>query len=171
LMVTATIIVLQPAPQPKLHSGWMWVSFLSSGFLQGLIGVGGPSMVLWVQAHDWSTRRSRAFLFAMYLISLLPALLLLWLVFEERIVQPAITATGLIPLLLVITWLGLRFGSSLGRRRLRRVTLALLLLIGLSSLIAPWLRVAPPAAEAPGGGPATESSPPTPHEEASSHGA
>lgn len=96
-------------------------------------------MVFWVQAHDWGTKQARAFLFAMYLISIAPALLILYFFFGDRIISPALVAAALIPLMLVVTYLGLHFGTWLGRRRLRRVTLFLLLLLGASGLFAPWL--------------------------------
>ena len=43
------------------------------------------------------------------------------------------------PLLLVVTYYGLRLGTKLGRDRLRLVSFGLLLMMGLSGLAAPWL--------------------------------
>ena len=97
-------------------------------------------MVLWVQCHDWDTKRSRGFLFTMYLISLGPAFICLGLYFGSRVLVPGLTAMLTIPLLLWLTSLGLKFGTRLGQERLRRLTLGLLLLMGLAGLAAPWLR-------------------------------
>ena len=96
-------------------------------------------MVFWVQAHDWDTRRMRAFLFAMYLVSILPAMLVLYLFFGNRIIQPSLVAATTIPLLVLVTGAGLKFGTWLGRVRLRRVTLGLLLVMGIAGLAAPLL--------------------------------
>lgn len=137
LVVTLAIIVFRPQPHDSLHPAWGWLAFLLSGFLQGLVGMGGPAMVLWVQAHDWGTRRTRGFLFAMYLISLLPALGVLYCFFGNRIVVAAVGATILIPWLWIVSQAGLKTGTWLGRDRLRRVTLGLLLLMGISGLAAP----------------------------------
>lgn len=137
--MTLAILAFRPAPRERLHPLWAWIAFPISGFLQGLVGMGGPAMVFWVQAHDWGTKQSRAFLFAMYLTSIVPALGILYLFFGDRIFAPALVAAAMIPLLLVATYLGLQFGTWLGRRRLRRVTLVLLLLLGLSGLAAPWM--------------------------------
>jgi len=104
-----------------------------------LVGMGGPAMVLWVQAHDWGTKRVRGFLFVMYLLSILPALVILYLFFGDRVIRPGLIAAALTPLLLLVTYAGLQFGTWLGRKRLRSVTLWLLLLMGLSGLAAPWL--------------------------------
>ncbi len=139
LAVTLAIILLRPKPRPKLNPIWAFIAFPISGFLQGLVGMGGPAMVFWVQAHDWGTKQTRAFLFAMYLISIAPALGVLYFVFGNRILQAGLIAAGLIPLLLVVTYFGLRFGTKLGRERLRRVTLILLFLMGLAGLAAPCL--------------------------------
>jgi hypothetical protein len=139
LLVTLLIIGLRPRPREHLGLGWTLLAFSASGFLQGIVGMGGPAMVLWVQGHDWDTKRSRGFLFTMYLISLAPAIGCLGYFFGSRIVVPGITAALTVPLLIWITSLGLRAGTSLGRHRLRRLTLLLLVLLGLAGLAAPWL--------------------------------
>jgi uncharacterized protein len=139
LAMTLAIIWFHPKPRPQIHRAWSWIVFPLSGFLQGLVGMGGPAMVFWVQAHDWDTRRSRVFLFVMYSVSLVPALAILYWVFGDRIIQPGLVATFLIPILWVVTLAGLKFGTWLGQQRLRRVTLALLVLMGLAGLAAPLL--------------------------------
>ena len=140
LMVTLAVISFKPSPREKLHPGWALLAFPVSGFFQGLVGMGGPAMVFWVQAHDWSTQKTRAFMFAMYLISILPGLLILYWFFGNRILSAGLIAALMIPLLLGVTVIGLRVGTRLGRARLRRVSLGLLLIIGAAGLAAPWLR-------------------------------
>ena len=66
------------------------------------------------------------------------ALAVLAWVFGMRIFSAGLVSALIIPLLLVVTHFGLRFGSQLGRQRLKRVTLALLLLMGLAGLLTPW---------------------------------
>jgi uncharacterized protein len=138
LVITLAICVFRPVPRQSLHPGWGILAFPISGFLQGLVGMGGPAMVLWVQAHDWNTRQSRGFLFAMYLISMIPAIAMLYVAFGDRIIEPSLIAFAMTPLLLVSTSLGLSAGTKLGRNRLRRITLAVLIFIGACGLIAPW---------------------------------
>ena len=137
LAATIAIIVFRPEPRERLSPIWGLLAFPLSGFLQGLVGMGGPAMVFWTQAHDWSSREVRSFLFAMYLVSIIPALGILYFFFGNRIIQPGLATAALIPLLLLVTYFGVRFGTRLGRRRLRRVTLGLLLMIGLAGLAAP----------------------------------
>ena len=102
LLVTLAIIFIRPRPQPTLHRAWAWMAFPISGILQGLVGMGGPAMVFWVQAHDWSTRESRGFMFAMYLISIAPALLVLYLFFGNQIIEPMVAAGLTSPLLPIV---------------------------------------------------------------------
>lgn len=138
LAATLATIAIRPTPRPSIPPFWSWVTFPLSGIVQGMVGMGGPVMVFWVQAHDWNTGRSRGFLFAMYLISIGPALFVLWLAFGDRLNSPAIIATCSLPLLGIATHLGLKVGSWLGRERLRAVTLGLLLITGIVGLAAPW---------------------------------
>ena len=141
LLIALTVLItwFRPRPRQRLHPLWAWVAFPLSGFMQGVVGMGGPAMVFWVQAHDWGTRRSRGFLFAMYLSSLAPALMILGVVFGPDAMQAGITSALAIPILLAVTQLGLRAGTKLGRKRLKRVTLALLFLFGLSGVLSPWI--------------------------------
>ena len=141
IVLTLSISWFRPKPKYHLHPIWAWIAFPLSGFMQGVVGMGGPAMVFWVQAHDWGTRRSRGFLFAMYLSSLLPALTILGLVFGASVFKAGIISALTIPLLLYITQLGLRAGTRLGRERLKRITLVLLFLMGLSGLLTPWIQV------------------------------
>lgn len=138
--LAVAMIILRPKPQAAISPVYSVPAFFLSGFLQGLIGMGGPPMVFWVQAHDWSTQRSRGFLFSMYLISLLPAFLTLYLVFGTRIGPSMLMSLFLVPWLLVVTWFGLRIGTRLGRERLRYVTLVLLVLLGLVAVLSPYLK-------------------------------
>ena len=139
IVCVLALLVFKPKPQDELHIGWTWLAFLSSGFFQGCTGTGGPMMVLWVQAHDWSTKRTRAFLFAMYLMTVLPALVLLYVGFQDEIVAPICSSLLALPVLFGMTLLGLQLGTWLGRNRLRKVTMALLLVIGVTSFASPWL--------------------------------
>ena len=57
---------------------WLVLTFGGSGILQGLSGMSGPPMVLWVHGQRYSADRARAFLFAMYISNFLPQLCLVW---------------------------------------------------------------------------------------------
>jgi len=139
LIATFVMLWLRPVPRPHLHPVWSWIAFPVSGYFQGLVGIGGPPMVLWVQAHDWDTRQSRVFLFSMYLISIIPALAVLLAFFGQRIVPVSIVTLLAIPWLLLVTWLGLKLGTAMGTDRLRQFTYGLLILTGAAGIAAPWM--------------------------------
>lgn len=135
LLCVAILLLRKPNDGRRIPTGWTVLAFCSSGFFAGLTGTGGPMMVAWVQAHRWSTEKTRAFLFSMYLCYSGPALLLLWWRFEARVVTAAISVVASLPLLLIASHVGLTFGSWLGRARLRYVTLGLLVVIGVAGLL------------------------------------
>lgn len=139
LVITLAIILCRVRPRSRLHPAWAWLAFPTSGFLQGLVGMGGPAMVLWVQAHDWDTRKSRGFLFSLYLTGLFPAMAMIFWTFGQRVGPSALMTLLLIPVLWWVTVQGLKVGTWLGRERLRRLTLALLLFVAVISLVAPLI--------------------------------
>ena len=140
LLIVLAMVVLRPKPRERVPSSWTPAVGLTSGTLSGLIGMGGPPLVLWVTAHDWPTRRSRVLLWACFL-QLVPVQLALmgW-----RFGSPVgwSVLAGLLATPWVLGWsrLGAWMGSRWSRQRLRAVTLLLLVLTGLSSLLSPWLR-------------------------------
>ena len=135
IIVMCVIILCWSKPkEQKVGIGWTVATFFTSGFFAGLTGTGGPMMVAWVQAHRWTTEKTRAFLFGMYLLYTGPALMLLWWKFGERMWAALWSVTVALPVLLLVSSVGLTWGSWLGRNRLRRLTLVLLCLIGLLGL-------------------------------------
>jgi len=132
------ITILKPKQREHIPFGWTLLAFLSSGFFAGLTGTGGPMMVLWIQAHDWKTERTRSFLFVMYLISIPISLCLLFYSFESRRITAAcVSALALSPLVLLVSRVGLRCGTWLGKERLKRVTMGLLYLLALVGIFGP----------------------------------
>jgi hypothetical protein len=118
---------------------WLLTVFGGSGFLQGISGMSGPPMVLWVHAQRFSTDRARAFLFSMYITNFIPQIGLLWWKFGEDVFQAMAVGLLSLPLVLISTTLGLKLGSLLGDRWLRTATYLGLMLIALTSLLEPWL--------------------------------
>lgn len=140
LAITLMIIAVRPKPRERIHPLWAWIAFPVSGWMQGFVGMGGPAMVFWVMAHDWSTKKSRGFLFTMYMSTLVPAWLLMYWRFGKAVIEPSIMAACSIPFLWVATHLGIRVGSWLGRHRLRTVIIILLIAFGVAGLASPWIR-------------------------------
>jgi len=130
----------QVEPRERLHSGWEWLAFSLSGFMAGFCGIGGPAMVLWVMAHQWSAGRSRAFMFHIFAAGMLPQAGLMYARFGEKMIRP--TLIGLLGILIMLagTQVGLMIGARLPKQRLRQITFGLLVMIALSALISPLLQ-------------------------------
>jgi uncharacterized membrane protein YfcA len=116
---------------------WLIITFGGSGILQGLSGMSGPPMVLWVHGQRYKVDRARAFLFAMYISNFLPQMLLLWWRFGRVVWETALIALLSLPLVLLSSMLGIRLGTKLGDGWVRPITYAVLVALAVRSLLAP----------------------------------
>ncbi len=139
------VLVLQWAMKvkPRDHVGWGWtvLAGCASGLTAGLVGMGGPPVVLWVMAHDWPAKKARAFLWATFLmLSPVNTVLLVWK-FGGGIWGPVLLGLCLAPLVVLGSEAGMRAGGLMSRQRLRAAAFGLLLLLALASLLGPMLGV------------------------------
>lgn len=137
-LVMLLMVILQatwrPKPRPRLHRAWDMAAFLSSGFTGGLCSMGGPPLVLWVMAHDWTADRTRAFLFASFM-SLVPLqLAVLYWTFGGDVLRGIGLGAALSPAVLLGSMAGLRIGSRLSKPLLRGVAFVVLGAIALNSM-------------------------------------
>ena len=140
--VLCLLVVIQllwrPRPAPKMHPGWAGLAFLSSGFIAGLCGMGGPPLILWLMAHDWSPRKTRGFLFAVFATTIPAQIVLLWATFGRTILWSVAVGLALFPLVYLGTSIGLPIGNRMAKSRLRNIAYAILLAIGISSVVSAW---------------------------------
>lgn len=142
-VLVLTIVAIQRAfhvePQPRLHPAWEWLAFSMGGFLLGFCGMGGPAMVLWVLAHDWSMNRAKAFLYYIFATGLPVQALLLWLFFGTTMFHSMALAAAAFPSVLVGLYVGLYLARFVSDSLLRRLSIALLILIAISAILTPYL--------------------------------
>ena len=119
----------------KLHWIWGAFSFTGSGILSGICGMGGPPLVLWTIAHDWSVKRTRGFLFSVFAASIPPQIFLLYLTFGNDILYSALTGLLYFPAVLLGTKIGLPIGNRLPKSILQKIVYAILIIIGLTSTL------------------------------------
>jgi len=131
--------VLKVKPRERVHGGWMVLAGSASGLTAGLVGMGGPPVVLWVMAHDWPTKKSRAFLWATFLMLTPVNALLLVYGFGAGIGWWLAFGLCLSPLVVVGSEVGMRAGALMSRHRLRAAAFGLLLLLALVSVLGPLL--------------------------------
>ena len=137
LAVVLVQLVVRVRPQQHLHAGWTPLAGMLSGFMAGAFGMGGPPLVLWTMAHDWPSRKSRAFLWSTFLLVMPLQLGLLAFAFSWPAVNAFIIGLALSPLIIIAAMAGSWLGDLLDRHRLRIIAFSFLVLIAISAILAP----------------------------------
>ncbi|MFW6146145.1 MAG: TSUP family transporter [Planctomycetota bacterium] len=127
-------------PRERIGWGWTLPAFLISGVMAGAVGMGGPPLVLWVMAHNWSAKRTRAFTLCSFLVLQPVMMALLVATFGAAAFRAILAGTIGVPALFLGTAVGLRLGRRISRSLLQKLAFTLLLLLALSSALSPWLR-------------------------------
>ena len=140
LVIVAILWLWQVEPADRLHPGWGWLAFSVSGLMLGSLGMGAPPMVVWVMAHNWTSRQMRAFLLLNMLVCAPIQLLLMSLTFSGMISKPLLLGLALSPAVLVGTKVGLGIGQRLSRRSLQALAYGLLVVIAIGSMVGPLIR-------------------------------
>ncbi|MEM1107623.1 MAG: sulfite exporter TauE/SafE family protein [Planctomycetota bacterium] len=133
------ISLLRPKPRSRVSRRWVAPVGLSSGVMSGVTGIGGPPLVLWVVAHDWSTKRGRVFLWVLFLQLMPIQLALMWWKFGGNVGWAIGLGWAMAPGVIWATTLGAKLGSRWSRERMRRVILGVLVVLALASIASPWL--------------------------------
>lgn len=139
LSLLAIQYLLDIEPRERVGFWWGVAAFSASGVLSGLVGMGGPFVVLWAWAHKWPAQRIRATI--LIVITVLIPFQLVFLVrqFGRPVVACILFGGVFVPVALLGTWIGLRVGNRVPRSTLRNITLFILLGIAGASIVKPWL--------------------------------
>jgi uncharacterized membrane protein YfcA len=137
LLVVLVQLLVKVKPREELHPGWMALAFLCSGVMHGMAAMGGPPVVLWVMAHRWSNRQTRAFMLALFLLAAPLQLTLLYLFSGGAILGALLTGLAFAPLVALGSTLGVRLGNYIAKKRLRQIAYGILLVTALASILAP----------------------------------
>ena len=138
-IAVVALVTIRLAFRPKLRShvarGWAWLAGFGSGFLGGLVGMGGPPLVLFAMTNDWSVDRFRAFLWLQFLAAYPLMLGVLTWRFGPEVLERFVLGVACAP----IAWAGTRIGIAATKRwdpaRLRLVATIMLYLVGLSGIV------------------------------------
>lgn len=134
MLVLAIVIAYtlwQPRPRQRVHPVWTAVAMLSGGLLAGLCGMAGPPIVLWAMTHQWSSRQTRATLWAIFLGMTPLGLVFLYHRFGTVVLESALIALLLTPAVLLGTVPGMWIGNRIPKPLLRRLAVVLLILLAL----------------------------------------
>ena len=128
-------IVWRVQPSDTVHPMWGVLAFSTSGLLSGISGMGGPPIILWLMAHKWSSEKTRAFLFAVFVAVIPIQILLLGLAFGHGVITGVLAGVVLSPGVFLGAFIGLPLGNRIPKPVFRKVAFAVLLIIGLNSII------------------------------------
>ncbi len=131
-------ITLKITPKQNIHKIWSFTSFSLSGILQGLVGMGGPLMIFWVMAKDWSSEQSRSFLLVLSLLAS-PLQLIILYFFSSNILTSMITGFMFIPVVIIATKIGIKIGSNLDKIVFKRLTQGVLGIMATVSILTPMV--------------------------------
>lgn len=127
-------------PRERVHPAWGVLAAGLCGFLAGLAGMGGPPLVMWVMAHQWSNPRIRATLWSVFL-GLTPfQLFFLFRQFGGESILPAMQSGLLLaPITLLGVYPGIWLGNRIPRDALRRLVFGLLAIISVYLIVSPLI--------------------------------
>jgi uncharacterized membrane protein YfcA len=110
-----------------------------SGLLAGLVGMGGPALVVWLIHQQWDARKQRMFLWLSLLLFAPVQGALMTYRFGPAMGNVFFWGATMIPSVILGAWVGNRFGSCMNAKRLKTVMHLLLVLIALRMVAAPWI--------------------------------
>jgi uncharacterized membrane protein YfcA len=139
LMVVIAQLFFKIKPKEHLHIVWSFIAFGISGIALGMVSMGGPPVVLWVMAHNWEASRVRAFLSALFFMASPLQIALLYYSFGHALSSFFLTGLAFFPVVILGTLLGVKLGSFLNAKVLRKIVISLLAITSLASIISPYL--------------------------------
>ncbi|HAR67044.1 MAG TPA: hypothetical protein DCR55_12635 [Lentisphaeria bacterium] len=127
-------------PRESIPDFWAALAGSTSGFLAGAFGMGGPPLVLWATAHEWPARRTRGLLYSAFLLFTPPWVAAMLIMQGTVIIKPMLISILFAPAIIAGAHLGSKLGDRLDREQLSRIVTILLVIIGISVIVEPWLR-------------------------------
>lgn len=128
-------------PRDSIPLFWGFLAAFFSGILGGVANIGGPPLVLWLVAHKWSVARTRSLIPAFTLMMIPLQLSLLWIVFGSKMLLLNISIGSIfLPLIILAAFIGNYSSQKLSADKLRTIIFILLIIIGVSYLVYPFLK-------------------------------
>lgn len=128
-------LLWRPQPVSSMHWAWGGFAFITSGILQGISGMGGPPLVIWSMAHNWTTQKTRGFLFTVFALGVPFQILLLCTAFGAGILKSVAVGIAFLPLVYLGSILGLPVGNRMPKAKLRFIAYMVLLGVGISAVM------------------------------------
>ena len=137
LVVVVSQYLARVKPRSHMHPIWTPLAGIISGVMAAAFGMGAPPVIVWLMAHDWPAKQSRAFLWSTFLLILPVNVGLLTWAFGWSVLVAFVMGLVYAPLVLLASAAGARLGDRLNRHRLRVIAFAFLAVIALASIVGP----------------------------------
>ena len=139
LILLVARALYKPVQQDVVARAWGHLAAAVSGFLTGLVGMGGPPLVLFALAHTWSKDQYRAFIWPVFFCTTPVLICMLALQFGSQLFLEFAKGLAMAP----CVWLGLRAGMAISRQwnmaQLQLSATLLLYAVAISSILGPLL--------------------------------
>jgi len=139
LLILIIQIFVTFKPRESLPFFWDILAFGLSGIMLGMLGMGGPPVILWLMAHHWSAKRTRAFITAVFLFASPIQIALLYWKFGEEFSEAFSWGVAAAPIVITAALIGVRIGNSFDREKLRKAVMIFLFLTAVISILSPYL--------------------------------
>ena len=96
---------------------------------------------MWSMAHDWSAKKTRGFLFAVFAASKPAQIVLLSMAFGPTILRNVCVGLVFLPLVYLGSIAGLSIGNRIEKSRLRLITYVVLLTIAISAMVPVFVKL------------------------------
>ena len=126
-------------PRENFHRFWDMLAFGISGVMLGMIGMGGPPVVVWLMAHNWEAKRTRAFVSFLFLVAAPVQIVLLYWKLGDQVGHAFGWGMMLLPVVIVASLIGIRIGNTFDRARLKKAVMFFLFLTAVVSIVSPYL--------------------------------
>ncbi|NKQ40122.1 MAG: sulfite exporter TauE/SafE family protein [Sulfurovum sp.] len=140
LIILAVQFFITFKPRKTLPLYWDILAFGASGVMLGVLGMGGPAIVLWLMAHDWTVMRTRAFITAVFLLASPVQIALLYWKFGDTLLQSFVWGIVATPIVIVGALIGLKIGNSFNKAKLKKTVMFFLFLTAVISIISPYMK-------------------------------
>ncbi len=127
-------------PRENLPLRWSILAFGLSGVMLGMLGMGGPPVVLWLMAHNWAPRRTRAFITTVFLFASPVQVGLLYWQFGTHLLESFVLGISATPVVIAGALIGGTIGNGFDTEKLRRAVMLFLFLTALISIASPYLQ-------------------------------
>lgn len=136
IIIAGLLIILKPEPFDKESQGWAFgLSGVASGLLAGLFSMGGPPLVYLFYRQPLELKTIRLCLLSVFFVCSVSRIIMVG--FQGRLSWDMLLFSLLcLPVVMTFSWVGKHYPPPLSATNMRRAAFTLLIVIGLSLIIA-----------------------------------